>query len=553
MKEQKKGYEWIKKFYIYIVFCILFAVGILVSKDYGTYFDQESEINILYSNVKSYSEAIPSIGNLTADFFTNKQSIFPIGGTAEQDHGVAVYLPLFFIIQNHSTDGNFVNMAQHTYTFVLFFIGVISVFYIGKQVIKSKSLALLFAAIYYFTPRFFAEGHYNNKDIMLLSLMLITYAIGIACLKKFTILRCIMFAMVGALATNIKIVGILAPGIIGFIYCIRLFKDIGVPEKRKIIIRACGIVLLVASFYWIFTPAMWAGKRAYFDYILNNAIKFSRWDGYILYRGEIYRHSVTGLPSQYAIVQYLITTPIYISVLALLGMLSMIWDSVYVKKRKNFWQQEENVLLFLGTISSVLFMLYAMFSGMVIYNSWRHLYFCFLGVLFSILYLIKKIKEKQTMPIYRKSLYIGVVCLCLGWEMIGIVKNHPYQYGYMNALAGKNVEENYEIDYWCVSIANALSELCDNVPDEKIKILGLEWCTDGRLSAAINILPDEEKNRFIRYPMNSNLSSGMYVIENPTYSDMHAKNKYEKVRDTADIMVEIEAYGNTMMRIFRVK
>jgi len=405
--------------------------------------------------------------------------------------------------------------------------------------------------LFFLTPRFFAEGHYNNKDVMLLSLVIMVFALGYSCIEKPTIVRCILFAAVGALASNIKIVGFIAPGIIGIIYIIYIFNEEKKEKRRERFYKAMFTIVLFAFFYWALTPAMWSGMQEYFSYLFNNAIMFSRWDGQILFNGEIYRHSTTGLPKQYAIVQYLITTPLFISLLALVGAMVLVFDMFKNRKIKIFWQDSGNLLIIFGTISSLLFMIYAIFSKMVLYNSWRHLYFCYIGILFSILYLFKRISKEDIKNKTAKFLFFSVLSLYFGFTIIGLILNHPYQYAYFNILAGQNVEEKYEIDYWCVSIANALNKLCETVPDGKIEILGLEWCADWRVRAAINILPEEIQERFVVYNMETNPKEGMYILENPTYSDMHAHERYEAARESSEKIIDIKAYGNSIMKIYK--
>lgn len=549
MKQDLKGF--ISKYYIIFIFVVCFAIGISISSDYGNYYDQDTERTILYSNVKTYSSYSEKLAAYTNDFFAEFSYVKPIEETAELDHGVAMYLPLVPIMVESKNDCELYNKLQHSYTFIFFFLSVIALFYISKEFIKSRLYALLISMLYFTAPRFFAEGHYNNKDMMLLSLMLITYAVGYACIKKPKIIRCIVFAISSALVINIKIVGAIAPGIIGFIFFISIFKEKYKKERFERIVKLVLVFVLVCFLFWLITPAMWGNIKGYFGYLFNNAVEFSRWYGYILFDGEVYSHIDGGIPHRYVIVQYFLTTPVLISILAAIGMVLIVMNAFNIKKIKAFWLSEENLIMLLGWLSSFLLVCYASFSDMVIYNSWRHLYFCFSGVLFAIIYLCKKIYEKK--ETFAKFKWSAIAACGVYFIIIvgGMILNHPYQYAYFNVFAGKDVQERYEIDYWCVSTSSAVSELAKIVPEENIEITALEVCADARLYPGVYILPEEIRNRFTIYRWGEPIEPGMYILENLTYSNMHAFEDYQAVRENDDLVVEIKAYGNVLQRIYR--
>ena len=96
-----------------------------------------------------------------------------------------------------------------------------------------------------------------------------------------------------------------------------------------------------------------------------------------------------------------------------------------------------------------------------------------------------------------------------------------------------------------------VSELGKNVPEENIEITALEVCADARLYLGVYILPEEIRNRFTIYRWGEPIEPGMYILENLTYSNMHAFEDYQAVRENDDLVVEIKAYGNELQRIYR--
>lgn len=549
---KQKVWDLIKKNYIGIILLFCFIIGFAVSNHYGAYWDQEIERDILLSNVKSYSEASEVVADYTELFFWGFPDIEPIAESVEIDHGVAVYLPMFHLIKTHGLDMEYYNAVQHMYTFVLFFFGVLALYYLAKKITKSKKMGIIIAMLYFTAPRFFAEGHYNNKDMMLLSLMFMTYAVGYACIEKPKILRCILFALLGALAANIKIVGFVAPGIIGLIFIISIFKEKEKKLKIERAVKAGLTFVILLFFYWVVTPAMWGNIGGYFEYLFANAVQFSRWDGMILFNGKVYQNSKTGLPGIYLFVQYFLTTPLLITAFAGVGIVYMFMEAFHKKKAKNFWKDSGNVMIFLVSISSFALMEYAAFSGAVLYNNWRHFYFCFTGVVFVIIFLFKKIKEDGIFIPMGKQIAFVVLFLYFVVIVGGMIINHPYQYAYFNVAAGKDVHERYEIDYWCVSYADALSELGEKVSDEQIEVMTFDYISGKPLDFAKNILLVEEQERIQTvYPDRSNLKEGMYIVENLTYSASNEAFAYDKISENEEIVLEVKAYGNVLLRIYK--
>lgn len=550
---KQKVLDFLKKYYTGIILTICFVIGFAVSYHYGAYWDQDLERGILLSNVKSYSEASEVIGDYTELYFWGFPDIQSIEDTVEMDHGIAVYLPMFPMIYKQGLDMEAYNAIQHFYTFVVFFLGVVALYYLAKELTKSKKFGLLIVMLYYTAPRFFAEGHYNNKDMMLLSLMLMTYAVGYACVKKPKVGRCILFALLGALATNMKIVGAVAPGIIGLIFILSMFKEKEKTYRRERTIKAILTVVLLLVFYYLLTPAMWGNIGGYFGYIFTNAVQFSRWDGFILFNGEVYQHSTTGLPAIYLFTQYFLTTPLLITALALIGFVYMFIDAFRKKTKKAFWSDAGNVMIFWGSLSSLLLMSYAAFSGAVVYNSWRHFYFCFTGVLFVIIFLFKKIKEEGIF-IPRGKL-ISTIGLTIYFVVIigGMIINHPHQYAYFNVAAGADVHERYEIDYWCVSYAEALTELSKMYPDEVSKVRTFDYVSGQPLYTTYGILPKEVQEHIAVVSFHEGLEYDTFVVDNLTYSVSQSPIAYENVRNEQELVYEVKAYGNVLTRIYRIE
>jgi hypothetical protein len=147
--------------------------------------DGPSEQVILQENLKEYaalllgddSEAVKGYDGL---------GIHRITESIEMDHGQAAYYPAAPLLQIRDTDPHRFNTLWHAYTWLWFMVGVLAVYALCRGFGLPRVLACAASLMLYLSPRFFAEGHYNNKDIVLMSLALWTIAAGVRLMRKRT-------------------------------------------------------------------------------------------------------------------------------------------------------------------------------------------------------------------------------------------------------------------------------------------------------------------------------------------------------------------------------
>ena len=81
---------------------LIFVIGFATSFGYGSYLDEKSEKEILYSNILEYTNRIAPNSALAKDL--NASGIIPISESIEKDHGTALYYPIAFIYQIEKTN-----------------------------------------------------------------------------------------------------------------------------------------------------------------------------------------------------------------------------------------------------------------------------------------------------------------------------------------------------------------------------------------------------------------------------------------------------------------
>lgn len=301
--------------YSLILWISLFIIGLSATVGYGCPWDEETEQQILNMNMKEYALRLLPSDNSIYQFYEEMDGS-RISENIERDHGEAALYPVeIALIKNIPLSVK--SLIWHIYIYCLFFLSVLAMAYICDSLLTQKHIGKVAAIVYFFTPRMFADGHYNNKDIILLSLLLCTTACFISLIGEFRWSKLFLTALFSALMMNMKIIGVAFWGLLGISYVIIMSLN---SEKLSVILKRTVLgVIFSLAFLYILTPAMWEGIGTFVTYLIDNALCFSRWDSYILYKGQLWRHSDNPLPRSYLPWMILITTPVYISLLFVVG------------------------------------------------------------------------------------------------------------------------------------------------------------------------------------------------------------------------------------------
>ena len=108
--------------------------------------------------------------------------------------------------------------------------------------------------------------------------------------------------------------------------------------------------------------------------------------------------------------------------------------------------------------------------------------------------------------------------LCMALTGTQIALSHPTEYTYYNPLvAGKNVPDYLELDYWNVSVLQTVRKLLNRQTDgSTLTIQGAELWSQTGLEAAWQLLTPAEQARLTVLPADA--PSAEYVLSNRTYA-----------------------------------
>ena len=298
-----------------LFFLFLTVLGLCLGGGYGVPWDEKNQQVTLKSNLYEYGLILLGEDNSWIRY-AHEMGTIPISKSVERDHGSALFYPMAFIY--FIEDAHLVMLIWHTYVWLLFMLGVIAIYIIMREIGLPRMLSCMASLLLYLSPRFFAEGHYNNKDVLLLSLALCIFAFAARLSRDRRFLWVLLYSLFGAVTANLKIIGFFAWGLAGIAVLWRwiLDKSFG---KRDIRLIAAGVGIFLAA-YFVITPALWRQPLELFQYLIDNMNHFSRWEGNVLFQGTVY-HPANGesLPWYYLPKFILMTVPVAYLLLALVG------------------------------------------------------------------------------------------------------------------------------------------------------------------------------------------------------------------------------------------
>ncbi|HSI90597.1 MAG TPA: glycosyltransferase family 39 protein, partial [Adhaeribacter sp.] len=431
-----------------LFFGILLVTGLFIYKDYGVSWDERINqengvISAIYVAKKLYPGPVSP----------ETVAAFPaLHQYSDKDYGVFFDLISFGIEQGFKlTEVRDLYLMRHLLTFVFSFIGIAFFYRLISERFNNWKWGLAGAFFLVLSPRLFAEGFYNSKDAVFMSLF---------CVASFTMLRFLKnpgyqtafwHALATAIAINSRITAVVIPALTLAV----LFINFLGPEayrfrNRKLLFS----VLVYLSFGFLLTvlfwPYLWENPVGNFGQAFKNMSAF-RWKNHVLYLGKMTLSDQ--LPWHYFPVWLFITTPLLYSFLFGTGLVLVLknWFGNFRQAFRPGWLQQDLVFLalFLGPALAVIVL------NSVLYDGWRQLYFLYIPFLYLALRglygLWHGFRNKKL------QLAIGlVVVLQTAHTLYFMVQYHPFQFMYFSFLRGEQIEKNFERDYWGVSVRRGL-------------------------------------------------------------------------------------------------
>ena len=524
MIQLNKKYNFIFKrkttdYLIFLFFCFYFFVGLNIYKDYGISIDEPfhrtSGFYWYIWIIDNFFSNFSNIENLKDNFEKMEWSKYFADGIFLE---YGVFFDLFSVLLEKTLNIKNIHeiyFLKHLLNFLFFYISSIVFFFLIKRRFTNDLLAIIAVFFYITSPRFFAESFYNPKDIVFMSLTVITIFFGINLLKNLKIKNIILFCFFSALATSVRSMGIFSVFLILFFYILENL------EEQNFSIKKIRIFILIFLLYFFFTyllwPFLWLDPINNFFISLKSFANYG-WGGSILYLGEYVK--ANNLPWHYTIVWIFVSNPIIYILLFIIGLYKIVFN--FFANLNKLWKNSNEKIdlfifaFFLGPLIAVI-----IFNS-TLYNGWRHLYFIYPSLIYISILGLNYLLNIKINKLYRNAT-LSIIFLAIFINILNIIKLHPFQNIYFNFLVEKKANSLFDIDYWGLGNAHSIIKVIND--EEKGKKIVMATASFTPLNYSKYII-NKEKIKNINFPGTIKTNAD-YIFTNFIYEgDPRYKKKY---------------------------
>ncbi|MGB0840400.1 MAG: hypothetical protein ACPGXL_09680 [Chitinophagales bacterium] len=415
-------------------------------------------------------------------------------------------------------------LLRHLSNFLLFWVACIFFYKLLYLRFNHWQFALLGTIFLILSPRIFANAFFNPKDMVLLPWYIISGYTMICFLLRKNTYFAIVHGITTAFVMNARIPGLVIFALtLGFIVLeylqVRFYAykpeavnqskettelakiaqlvNIQQPYRLVNTLRLLSIYVVVCALItFLIWPSLWETPFSSFAYIFSSMSHFNG-GGNNLYYGDWMLP--TEVPWHYGLGWMFVTTPIVWFALSLGGVIAVLGlvKRAIVKRQFYFFHNAKEYvnLILLGLFLAPLLIIILLKSHL--YNGWRHLYFIYppflaLGMI-ALWQLSQWTKRKDAEKGNRLRQLVLSVTILMSIGIIGIdmIKTHPHQNMYFSFVAGGNIDERFDQEYWGLSSKQALEHLLKIDSSAVLKVKAATW----RTKANRDILPPEDRKR----------------------------------------------------------
>ena len=448
-----------RRWLVSLFFGLLAVLGVALTRDYGMSWDEPADrLNAFVSAKYVALRLAPALARRQPRL----ADIPDLAHYPDADHGVLFMLPLVVLEALWpGPDPAEWAYRRHLLGFLLFGVGVWAVYRMGREWLSSWRWGLVGAGLLVLSPRLFAEAFYNHKDVVFLSLFALAMLTLTRLLRRPTAGRALLHALACAGAIDVRSMGVLLPLLtLGFGVLEYGYR----PVRRRGLAGALALyapaVVLLVVLGW---PYLWENPMGNFMAALRSFGHYAK-PMEVFYLGRFV--AIQALPWHYAPVWLFITTPLPYVVLFGIGLIRL--GRVVLQMGPLRWLRRttarRNLLLlawFFGPLLGVILLHSALYDG------WRHLYFIYPAFVLlaaqggRAVWQVWQRRRGYANQWKPRGAVAGLLlaALALGMTRVAwrMVAEHPFQYAYFSVLPGKVIEQNFERDYWGLSVRQGLN------------------------------------------------------------------------------------------------
>ena len=471
--------RWIHVFrrhaYALGVLASVLALGFTAADDYGFAHDQDAQYQI---------------GQRTVDFVVGKNTILLTRGDYRYYGAAFEVVLLAFERVLGLTDTRSIFLSRYLLSHAFFLVSAFACYLLAHRLFKSRALALFAMLLLLCHPRMYGHSFFNSKDMPFLSMFLIALLMAHGALWRAGRVGAGgvgAFAGLGAwlgLAGTIRPMAFLLVALVALVRCADFFRA---DRRDRVRMLACSgaLVSLSCAAFVAGLPYLWGDPPA----------RFAEWFGYMsdhpdvewsLFLGERFRTDQR--PLAYIPVWFSVTTPVFATLLALLGGVALC-ARLAARPRQALADASVRFGLLLAACVLTTVVVVTFWVGNI-YAGWRHLYFLYgpicLGAAGGLAWLCRNAGDRLA-ALARLMAALGLAST-LAW----VVRLHPHENVYFNFLVDRRTPERlrtqFDMDYGHVRFKEGLRRLLDAHRGE-IAV------GDDRLLANVALLRPERRQR----------------------------------------------------------
>ena len=375
------------------------------------------------------------------------------------------------------TDTRHMYLSRYLLGHAFFLAGAFACYLLAQRLFKSRALALIAMLLLLCHPRMYGHSFFNSKDLPFLSMFLIALLMAHGALRRAG--RVGAAADVGAFAglgAWLGLVGTIRPMaflLVALVALARCADFLRADWRDRVRMLACTGALALASVVAFVAglPYLWGDPPA----------RFAEWFDLMSDHPQVVNTVLLGerfnadqRPLAYVPVWFAVTTPVFATLLALLGGVALCVRLV-ARPRQALADVSVRFAVLLAACVLTTVAVVTFWVGSI-YNGWRHLYFLYgpmcLGAAGGLAWLRRHAGRRLA------ALAGAVAALGLASAVAWMVRLHPHEHVYFNFLVDRKTPERlrtqFTLDYWDVQQKEALEFLLDAY-QRKITVDGLLW------------------------------------------------------------------------------
>lgn len=465
---------------------IALFVGLAVFRDYGISWD---EYPVREFGVRYFAHQIPD--RMALD------SLRAADGFAWERHGPVMDLLLVWLERSLNLTGSASIFAmRHLVTYLVFLAGLAAVFAVLRRQ-HTTGRALFGVALIAATPLVFSHAFYNPKDIPFLALYAGVLWSLVRVIDAPTWPRLLVHVVLSALLVSTRVLGFFA---VGFSVCALLWRRPTLQTVGQMAAYGAGVLLLLPLFW----PVLWLDYVGVLSGALLNASANPLSPQSVLYWGQILPSSQ--LPWHYAPAMIAVTVPLAVLVLVIVGLPATV-KGIWMAIRERATAPLDDAVIVVGGLTPLML---TIVLRPVQYDGWRHLLFVYPAIVFIAVRGAAIVADwVQSTTVLRRvsasargALLVGGALACLTPTFRFMLRAHPFEQVYFNALGGPTLEqarERFDFEYWGVSYRRMLEEVLarDHADVVRVSVANFPGVVNSLL------LPDSSRRRLQYAPRDS--------------------------------------------------